>query len=154
MALSISPSEFSHNQSFIISSYALSFTCVASYCALVSKSTPISLANFQVFVRLIILCGTQIPRLDDKALCRIHVVLVLDLLDAHAQAILGEDDVLLAHALRRRLGHLADTQVDLVADPGADADDGEDDYEGEDLAGRGEYEQGSRWRLGEGRGGT
>lgn len=89
-----------------------------------------------MFLLRIILGRPQIPGLDDPALRRVDVFLVLDLLDADAHAVLCEDNVLLAHALRGRLGHFGDAEVDLVADPGADADDGEDDDEGEDLTTR------------------
>jgi hypothetical protein len=93
----------------------------------------------------------QVPRLDDPALRAVDVVLVLDLLDADAQPVLGEDDVLLAHLLLGLRFDLAERQEDLVADPGEAREEGEGDDEGEDLAGgeglawKGE---GGEWRWG------
>lgn len=81
--------------------------------------------------------GAQVPGLDDPALGGVDVVLRLDLLDPDLDAVLCEDDVLLAHSLRRGVLHLGDADVDLVADPTADAQEGEDDEEGEDLAAKG-----------------
>lgn len=56
------------------------------------------------------------------------------MLHADLQAILGEDDVLLAHALRDVAAHLVNAEVDLVGDPGegGENEDGED--EGEKLS--------------------
>ena len=64
----------------------------------------------------------------------IDVLFVLDLLDADAHAVPSEDDVLLAHALRGRVADGLAGKVYVVADPGRDAKDYEDDDEGEELA--------------------
>lgn len=57
------------------------------------------------------------------------------MLDADADAVLCEDDVLAAHALGRGLAHLNEGEVDLVEDPAAAAEEGDGDDEGDDLAG-------------------
>lgn len=56
------------------------------------------------------------------------------MLDADADAVLCEDDVLAAHALGRGFAHLGEGEVDLVEDPAAAADEGKGDNEGDDLA--------------------
>lgn len=84
---------------------------------------------------LVPLRSPQIPRLDDVALCLVDVFLVLHVLDADADAVLCEDDVLAAHALGRGLAHLCEGEVDLVEDPAAAAEEGDGDDEGDDLAG-------------------
>lgn len=91
-----------------------------------------SLCRLLVFFALV----AEIPCLDYPALRGIDVIFVADLLDAHADAVLGEDDVLLAHALRRRLLHLGDAEVDLVAYPAADDDDDEENDKGDELPGQ------------------
>lgn len=83
---------------------------------------------------LVPLRGPQVPRLDDVALCLVDVFLVLHVLDADADAVLCEDDVLAAHALGRGLAHLCEGEVDLVEDPAAAAEEGDGDDEGDDLA--------------------
>lgn len=137
-------------QSFGIPSPSSSYSVIPTsfdYCAVVVGSELLALFTMLIISNLpapklargsanapLVVRGCpQIPGLDHKALCRVDVILIADLLDAHLDAIFGEDEVLLAHALGGRFGHLADAEVDLVADPGADADNGEDDYEGEDL---------------------
>lgn len=82
-------------------------------------------------VRFLLL--SQIPSLDDITLRLIDIFLVLDLLDADLDAILCEDDVFLAHALRGLFRHLGGGEVDLVEDPADAAYDGEGDDEGEEL---------------------
>lgn len=76
----------------------------------------------------------QVPRLDDPALRLVDVALVLDLADADAHAVAGEDDVLAAHAARGRGADGAAGEVDLVGDPGGDGDDGEGEEEGKEFA--------------------
>lgn len=86
--------------------------------------------------RLVFSRVAEIPGLDNPALGSIDIFLVLDLLDANANAILGEDDILLAHALLGRLADLADAEVDLVADPSGAGEDEKEDDEREDLPGK------------------
>lgn len=83
---------------------------------------------------LVLLGVGQIPGLDDVALRLVDVLFVLHMPDADAHAVLCEDDVLLAHALRRALADLGEGEVDLVEDPGDAADEGDGDGEGDDLA--------------------
>lgn len=56
------------------------------------------------------------------------------MLDADAHAVLCEDDVLLGHAVARRLFDLVGGQVDLVAHKGGAAEEDEQEDEGEYLA--------------------
>lgn len=63
----------------------------------------------------------------------IDLALLFDLLDANPQAILGEDNVLLAHSFRDLTPHLGDAQINLVPDPGGGNEDGEEDDEREEL---------------------
>ena len=51
------------------------------------------------FILLARLVRRQVPRVDNPALGGIDLPLVLDVLDANLQAVLGPDDVLLTHAL-------------------------------------------------------
>lgn len=81
-----------------------------------------------------ILSCTQIPCLNEPALCRIDIILGLDLLDANLDSVLCENHVLLAHALGGDVGHLGDADVDLEAYPAAHAEEGEDDNKRKDLA--------------------
>lgn len=78
--------------------------------------------------------GRVVPGLDDPLLGGVDVSLVVDVLDADAEAVLCEDDVLLLHAVARLLLDLVGRQVDLVADPAQAADDGEEDDERKELA--------------------
>lgn len=79
-----------------------------------------------------ILCLTQVPGLDDIVLRGVDVVFVLNLLYAHAHTVLCEHDILLPHALRRRLAHLVDTEVDLVSHPSYNAEEAQGEHEGEE----------------------
>lgn len=69
----------------------------------------------------------QVPSFDDPALCSIHVVLLLDLFDTDAHAVLGEDDVLAAHLFRSFFANFGDGEIDLVAYPGEAGDEGKGD---------------------------
>ena len=84
--------------------------------------------------RLVLLGVAEVPRLDDPALRSVDVLFVLDVLNADAHAVLCEDDVLLAHALRGRLAELVGGEVDLVEDPADAGEDDEGDDEGEELS--------------------
>lgn len=65
---------------------------------------------------------------------RVDIVLVLDLLDVDAHAVLGKGKVLVANVFAGLLLDLGDAEVDLVADEAEAANDGEEDDEGDDLA--------------------
>lgn len=56
------------------------------------------------------------------------------MLDADLEAVAGEDEILLAHALRDVAAHLVDAEVDLVADPGEGGEDEEGQDQGEELS--------------------
>lgn len=79
----------------------------------------------------------HIPGLDDQPLRLVEILLVLDVPHADLDAVLGEDDVLLVHARRRRVADLSSAHVDVVAHEAGDADDDEEDDEGEELPTRG-----------------
>ena len=93
-----------------------------------------SLLELVVVLVLLLVLAAHVPGLDDPALGGVDVLLVLDVLDADAQAVLCEDDVLLAHLLGDVAPHADDAEVDLVADEGQAADDDEGDDEREELA--------------------
>lgn len=76
----------------------------------------------------------QIPSLDDPTLGLVDVVLVRGVLDADADAVLCEDDVLLAHALRRGLLDLVDGEIHLPKHPGNAGEEEEGNDEGDDLS--------------------
>lgn len=76
----------------------------------------------------------QVPRVDDPALGGIDLPLVLDMLKADLDAILGPDDVLLAHALRHVPAHLSRALVDMIAHKDEGSHDDEEDDEREKLA--------------------
>lgn len=78
---------------------------------------------------------SEVPGLDNPTLGGVDIFLILDLLDTDTDAVLGEDDVLLAHALRRRLLYLGEAEIDLVADPGRAGEYDEEDDERDKLAG-------------------
>ena len=63
----------------------------------------------------------------------VEVRLVLDVFDIDAQAVLGEDDVVLAHLLAGLRLDLDHGQVDLVADPGQAGQEEERDDQGQQL---------------------
>lgn len=70
---------------------------------------------------------TNIPLRPIRILLRTH------LLNADFQtAILGESHILLLHVFLAAVGELVAPQVDLVAEVGGGADDGEEDYEREE----------------------
>jgi len=77
--------------------------------------------------------GTQVPRFDKDALRLVYVVVVLDLLYAHLQAILGEDNVLLLHLLRGSIGDLHNREVDVVPDECKASQNRKEDNEREEL---------------------
>ncbi len=79
--------------------------------------------------------ASHVPGLDDPALGGVDVLLLLDVLDADAEAVLGEDDVLLGHAGLGVVADLGRAEVDLVPDEGDAAEDGQEDEEGQELAG-------------------
>lgn len=76
----------------------------------------------------------QVPSVDDPALGGIDLPLVLDMLKADLDAILGPDDVLLAHALRHVPAHLGGALVDMVAHEDEGSHDDEEDDERDKLA--------------------
>lgn len=82
----------------------------------------------------VLLVRAQVPGLDEVTLGGVDLALVLDVLDADAEPVLGEDDVLLAHALGDVPLHLGDAEVDLVADPGEAGEDEDGEEEGEELS--------------------
>ena len=82
----------------------------------------------------LLVLAAHVPRLDNPALRGVNVLLVLDVLDADAQAVLGEDDVLAAHLLGHVALHPDGAEVDLVADEGEASDDHEGNDEREELA--------------------
>lgn len=53
-----------------------------------------------------VLVGAQVPCVDQVALSRIDLALLPNILNADPQAVLGEDDILLAHFLRDFTTHL------------------------------------------------
>jgi len=55
----------------------------------------------------------SIPRVDERFLRLIRILLGADFLDTHFGAILGEDDVLLLHVTDAALGELVRVEVDL-----------------------------------------
>lgn len=57
----------------------------------------------------------RIPRLYERALRAVLVVLGLDLAHRHFGTVLGEDDVLLLHLAHAALGELVGVEVDLHA---------------------------------------
>lgn len=75
----------------------------------------------------------QFPRIHKISLRSVDLAFVLDVLDADLETVLGEDDILLAHALRDVAAHLADAEIDLVADPGKDDEDDCCEDEGKEL---------------------
>lgn len=81
----------------------------------------------------VLLLLAKIPGFYDVALRLVDILFVLNLLDADAHTVLGENDVLLAHTLRRCLAHLGDAQVNMVEDKADTANDAESDDQGEDL---------------------
>lgn len=76
----------------------------------------------------------HVPRVDKPALGGVDLPLVLDMLKADLYAILGPDDVLLAHALRHVPAHLVGALVDMVAHKDEGSHDDEEDDEREELA--------------------
>ena len=54
--------------------------------------------------------------------------------DADLDAVAGKDDVLLGHLRLGRVADVAGGEIDVVADPASDGDDGEEDDEGEEFA--------------------
>lgn len=78
--------------------------------------------------------GAQIPGIDKVFLRGIDLVLMLDVLDADFNAVLGKYDMFLAHALRDGALHLVDAKIYLVANPCESGEDCEEDDEGEELA--------------------
>lgn len=75
----------------------------------------------------------QIPSLDDPTLGFIDVVLVRGVLDANANAVLCEDDVLLAHALRGGLLDFVHGEVHLPKHPGYAGEEEKGNDEGDNL---------------------
>jgi len=75
----------------------------------------------------------EIPSLHHEALGLIHVALILDLLDAHTDALLGEDDVLGLELVVRGLSNVEEGEVEVVAYKGGPAYEYEEDHQGEEL---------------------
>lgn len=71
--------------------------------------------------------ASHIPGLDNPILRRIDVALLLDMLNADLEAVLGKDDVLLGHALVDIVPDLGDAEVDLVANEAGAAYEDEED---------------------------
>lgn len=67
----------------------------------------------------------EVPSFYDPTLGFVDIFLVLHMFDAHSHSILGKDNVVLSHALRRRVPNLGSGVVHLVEDPsdGGDEDD-------------------------------
>lgn len=77
--------------------------------------------------------SAEVPGLDDPSLGFVDIFLVRGVFDADAHAVLGENDILLAHSLRSRLLDFGHGYVDLPENPG-DAANKSDGYEkGKDL---------------------
>jgi hypothetical protein len=87
----------------------------------------------------------HIPGLDDHALCLVQILFVFDVLHADFDAISGEDDVLLVHALLGRRADLLGAHVDVVEDEAADANDDDEDDEGEELPVKDDAPSQFRW---------
>lgn len=83
---------------------------------------------------LLLLGRGQVPGLDDVLLRAVDVLLRLDVLDADADALLGEDDVLLPHLLARLFLYLHERHVDLPANKGKPGEEDDEDAKGEELA--------------------
>lgn len=69
-------------------------------------------------------------------MCCVDVVLILELLDADLQAVLGEDEVLGLHFVASGFGDLLADYIEVIGDEGECEEDDEENYEGDCPTGK------------------